>query len=80
MLKPKRSHMQAAIQKKVEQATDSGGKYVTEEQLADILGLSVKDAVKLALHQRFSRIRVKGSIYYSKRQLQAYLSGECRIK
>jgi hypothetical protein len=41
--------------------------------------MSVKDAVQFAVEHNFSRIPVKGSHYYSKRQIQAYLKGECNI-
>jgi DNA-directed RNA polymerase specialized sigma subunit len=79
ILKFKRNLKAIEVQRKVEKITKSGGKYITKEELAQILGMSVKDAVKKAVELRFSRIPVKGSHYYSKRQVQAYLNSECRI-
>jgi hypothetical protein len=52
----------------------SGGKFITEAQLADILGLNVNKAVIKAAELKFSRIHVKNTRYYSKKQIRAYLS------
>lgn len=77
-LQPKRDLRAIALQRKMEKVTRSGGKYITREELAELLGLSVKDAQQKAVELNFSRIPVKGSHYYSKRQVLAYLNGECK--
>lgn len=79
-LVPKKNHAAMAVQRKIETITKSGGKYLTEEQLAEVLGLSVKQAVIKAVELKFARIPIKGTRYYSKRQVQSYLNGEGDIK
>jgi hypothetical protein len=62
------------VDPKIEEIMATEGKFLTETQLAEILGLSVKQAVIKAVLLKFSRIRVKGSRYYSKKQVRAYLN------
>jgi hypothetical protein len=60
--------------KKVDGIMKAPGKFVTEAQLAEILGLNIQKAVILAAELKLSRIHVKKSRYYSKKQIQAYLN------
>jgi len=73
-LKPIKYHSPMVVEKKVDEIMKSGGKFITEAQLADILGLNVNKAVIKAAELKFSRIHVKNTRYYSKKQIRAYLS------
>ena len=73
-LKPTKSCPPKAIPKTIEEIMKSPGKFVTEAQLSEILGLNIQKAVLLAAEMKLSRIHVKKSRYYSKKQIQAYLS------
>ena len=73
-LKLIKHHSLVVVNKNVRGIMGSGGKYLTEAQLADVLGLSVKQAVIKAAVLKFSRIHVKNTRYYSKKQVQAYLN------
>ena len=67
------------LNKSVSKIMSSGGKFLTETQLAEVLGLSLKQAIKKAAELNFSRIPVKKTRYYSKKQVQAYLSRDGAI-
>jgi len=58
----------------VEKIIKSPGRLVTEPQLAEILGLNVQKAVIRAAELKLSRIHVKQTRYYSKKQILAYLN------
>ena len=74
-LKPKIIHVQPKVLgTHIEDIMKSPGKFITQEQLAEILELSVKQAIIKAVDLGFSRIHVKKSRYYSKKQVQAYLN------
>jgi chromosome segregation and condensation protein ScpB len=76
-LKPKTFQVQPVYgNKTIEAIMKSPRKFVTEEQLAEILGLNVNKAVIKAVELKFARIPVKNSRYYSKKQIQAYLNKE----
>jgi hypothetical protein len=64
------------LNKTIGKIMSSGGKFLTEAQLAEVLGLSMKQAVIKAAALKFSRIPVNKTRYYSKKQVQAYLSRE----
>lgn len=59
---------------KVDKILKSPGKFLTEAQLAEILGLNIQKAVILAAEVKLSRIHVKKTRYYSKKQILAYLN------
>ena len=74
-LKPKMYYQAPkAVNKNIEEIMKSPGKFLTEIQLGEILGLSVKQAVIKAVELKFSRIHIKKSRYYSKKQVQVYLN------
>ncbi len=73
-LKPTKHYTPKIEDKNITTIMSSPGKFLTEEQLADILGLNVKQAVIKAAELKFSRIHVKYSRYYSKKQMQEYLT------
>jgi len=64
------------LNKNVSRIMSAGGKFLTEDQLAEVLGLNKKQAVIKAAALKFSRIPVKKTRYYSKKQVQAYLTRE----
>lgn len=71
-LKPIRRCSIKALPKHIDDILKSDGKFITEAQLAEILGLSVQKAVIKAVTLGFSRIHVKNSRYYSKKQIKTY--------
>lgn len=73
-LKPIKHNAPKALHKAAADVMSSPGKYLTEGQLAEVLGMSVKQAVIKAAEMNFSRIPVKNTRYYSKKQVQAYLN------
>ena len=73
-LKPTKKREPKPIPAKTNEILNSPGKFVTETQLAEILGLNIQKAVILAAEVKLSRIRVKKSRYYSKKQILAYLN------
>ncbi|MCB4792467.1 MAG: hypothetical protein LHV68_11375 [Elusimicrobia bacterium] len=73
-MKPARHHIPRITNEKAEEILKSCGKFVTEEQLAEIFELNVNKAVIKAVELGFSRIRIKKTRYYSKKQILAYLS------
>lgn len=58
----------------IEAILQSADKYITEEQLAEILGLTVRQAVIKAYKLGFARIPIKKSRCYAKRQIVAWLN------
>ena len=77
-LKPTKHHIPKILDKNIAAIMSSPGKFLTEEQLADILGLNIKQAVIKAAELKLSRIHVKYTRYYSKKQVQAYLDRSIR--
>ena len=75
-LKPKKNIANVDLQKKVDSIVEPGRDHITEEELARIMGMSIKDAKKKAVELNFSRIPVKGTHYYSKKQVLNYLAGK----
>lgn len=72
-LKPIRRCSAKTLPKHITDIMNADGKFITETQLAEILGLTVQKAVNKAIVLGFSRIHVKNSRYYSKKQVKAYL-------
>ena len=62
------------LDKHIEDIMKSPGRYLTETQLAEILGLTIKKAVIRAAELKFSRIHVQKTRCYSKKQILAYLT------
>jgi hypothetical protein len=73
-LKPTKSSPPKAIPKTIEEIMKSPGKFLTETQLAEILGLNIQKAVIMAAELKLSRIHIKKSRYYSKKQILAFLN------
>jgi hypothetical protein len=73
-LKPTKQCSPGTIPEKVKNIMKTPGKFVTETQLAEILGLNVQKAVIMAAELKLSRIHVKKTRYYSKKQILAYLN------
>ena len=73
-LKPTKHHSSRVLPEKVDKIMKSPGKFVTEAQLAEILGLNIQKAVIMAAESKLSRIHVKKTRYYSKKQILAYLN------
>lgn len=57
----------------VSEILNAPGKFLTEAQLAEVLGLNIQKAVIEAAKFNFSRIPVKKTYYYSKKQVRAFL-------
>ena len=73
-LKPKKYLSHKVLPKNVGDIMNSPGKFLTETQLAEVFGLNIKKAIIKAAELNFSRIPVKNTRYYSKKQVQAYLN------
>jgi hypothetical protein len=72
-LKPKRQAPLRQLSAEAAAVMAAPGEFMTEDELARIMGLNVTQAVKKALSVKLSRIRVKNSRYYSKKQVKAWL-------
>ncbi len=75
--KPKKNLAKVAMQKRIDGIAQTDSQYLTEEELAALLDMNVRQAVKKAVALKFNRIPKKGSFCYSKKQVLAWLNGEC---
>ena len=73
-LKPIKKRAPAVLEPHISAIMSTPGQFITEAQLAEILDLSVKQAVIKAIQLRLSRIHVNKTRCYSKKQILAYLN------